>query len=152
MSDNANPSGVFFNLFLRSFILLRELGYVVEPRGLKPFLRRPTVREGVCRFCNTHCLAPNGARKRKDLQFDLHALTCRLAQRHSLGAIRSGTRYAKWAGLSLADTQTGRYGRLYSRRRLCARRVVDARSLLRILLELQQLLRPLGQNPRLPYN
>ena len=30
-SDNANPSGVFFTLFLRSFILLRELGYVVEP-------------------------------------------------------------------------------------------------------------------------
>jgi hypothetical protein len=42
----------------------------------------------------------------------------RLAARR---AIRSGTRYAKW-GLSLADTQTGRYGRLYSRRWLCARR------------------------------
>jgi hypothetical protein len=39
-------------------------------------------------------------------------------------------------GLSLADTQTGRYGRLYSRRRLCARRGADARLLLRILLEL----------------
>jgi hypothetical protein len=42
-------------------------------------------------------------------------------------------------GLSLADTQTGRYGRLYSRRRLCARRGA-ARLLLRILLELVQLL------------
>jgi hypothetical protein len=37
-------------------------------------------------------------------------------------------------------TQTGRYGRLYSRRRLCARRGADARLLLRILLELVQLL------------
>jgi hypothetical protein len=27
----AYPSGVFFTLFLRSFILLRELEYVVEP-------------------------------------------------------------------------------------------------------------------------
>ena len=44
-------------------------------------------------------------------------------------------------GLSLADTQTGRYGRLYSGRRLCARRGADTRSLLRILFELQQLLR-----------
>jgi hypothetical protein len=42
-------------------------------------------------------------------------------------------------GLSLADTQTGRYGRLYSRRRLCTRRGA-ARLLLRILLELVQLL------------
>jgi hypothetical protein len=38
-------------------------------------------------------------------------------------------------GLSLADTQTGRYGRLYSRRRLCASRGADTRLLLRILLE-----------------
>jgi hypothetical protein len=37
-------------------------------------------------------------------------------------------------GLSLADTQTGRYGRLYSRRRLCARRGADARLLLQILV------------------
>ena len=37
-------------------------------------------------------------------------------------------------GLSLADTQTGPYGRLYSRRRLCARRGADARLLLLILL------------------
>ena len=37
-------------------------------------------------------------------------------------------------GLSLADTQTGRYVRLYSRRRLCARRGADARLLLLILL------------------
>ena len=43
-------------------------------------------------------------------------------------------------GLSLADSQTGRYGRLYSRRRLCARRGADARLLLRILLELVLLL------------
>jgi hypothetical protein len=43
-------------------------------------------------------------------------------------------------GLSLADTQTGRYGRLYSRRRLWSRRGADARLLLRILLELVQLL------------
>jgi hypothetical protein len=43
-------------------------------------------------------------------------------------------------GLSLADTQTGRYGRLYSRQRLCARRGALARLLLRILLELVQLL------------
>jgi hypothetical protein len=43
-------------------------------------------------------------------------------------------------GLSLADTQTGRYGRLYSRRRLCARRGAASRLLLRILVELLQLL------------
>jgi hypothetical protein len=30
-NDNANPSGVFFTLFLRSFILLRELECDVEP-------------------------------------------------------------------------------------------------------------------------
>ena len=33
VSDNENPSGVFFTLFLRSFILLRELEYVVERVG-----------------------------------------------------------------------------------------------------------------------
>ena len=33
-------------------------------------------------------------------------------------------------GLSLADSQTGRYVRLYSRRRLCARRGADAQVLL----------------------
>ena len=38
-------------------------------------------------------------------------------------------------GLSLADTQTGGYVRLYSRRRLCARRGADAQLILRILLE-----------------
>jgi hypothetical protein len=67
-------------------------------------------------------------------------------------AIRSGTRYAKWAGgLSLADTQTGRYGRLYSRRRLCARRGADARLLLRILVARTS---PTGDwlNPILLYN
>jgi hypothetical protein len=37
-------------------------------------------------------------------------------------------------GLSLADTQTARYGRLYSRRRLCARLGADARLLLQILI------------------
>jgi hypothetical protein len=50
-------------------------------------------------------------------------------------------------GLSLADTQTGRYGRLYSRRRLCAGRGADARLLLRILLELVQPLATLA-SPR----
>ncbi len=50
-SDNANPSGLFFTLFLRSFILLRELECVVGASvGRKPCKRRPTVREGVCRF------------------------------------------------------------------------------------------------------
>jgi hypothetical protein len=34
-SDNENPSGVFFTLFLRSFILLRELEYFVEPPWLE---------------------------------------------------------------------------------------------------------------------
>ena len=41
-------------------------------------------------------------------------------------------------GLSLADTQTGRYVRLYSRRRLCARRSADAESSVD-LVELVQL-------------
>jgi hypothetical protein len=53
-------------------------------------------------------------------------------------------------GLSLADTQTGRYGRLYSRRRLCARRGADARLLLQILLELVQPLATLA-SPRVKY-
>ena len=32
MSNNVNPCGVFFTLFLRSFILLRELENVGPPR------------------------------------------------------------------------------------------------------------------------
>ena len=40
-------------------------------------------------------------RKRKDLQLALHALACRLAAQ---SAIRSGTRYAKWAGGSRSQT------------------------------------------------
>ena len=69
------------------------------------------------------------------------------AQRRDPLRDKCTTRYAKLeGGLSLADTQTGRYGRLCSRRRLCARRGADARSLVRILLEL------FGQTPILPYN
>ena len=42
--------------------------------------------------------------KRKDLQLALHALACRLPAQ---SAIRSGTRYAKWAGPgALARTPT----------------------------------------------
>jgi hypothetical protein len=48
------------------------------------------------------CLAPREARKRKNLQFALHAHACSL--RCTLGAIRSGTRYAKWAGGSRSQT------------------------------------------------
>jgi hypothetical protein len=49
------------------------------------------------------CLVLNGeARKRKNLQFALHAHACSL--RCTLGAIRSGTRYAKWAGGSRSQT------------------------------------------------
>ena len=39
---------------------------------------------------------PKEARKRKNLQFALHAHACSL--RCTLGAICSGSRYAKWAG------------------------------------------------------
>jgi hypothetical protein len=53
-------------------------------------------------------------------------------------------------GLSLAVTQTGRYGRLYSRRRLCTRRGALDRLLLRILLELVQPLATLA-SPRAKY-
>jgi hypothetical protein len=48
------------------------------------------------------CLRPKEARKRKNLQFALHAHACSL--RCTLGAIRSGTRYAKWAGGSRSQT------------------------------------------------
>jgi hypothetical protein len=38
-----------------------------------------------------HCLAPKGARKRKYLQLDLHAFTCRLAAKFKAGQdTRSG--------------------------------------------------------------
>ena len=47
------------------------------------------------------CLVPKGTRKRKDLQLALHALACRLAAQT---AIRSGTRYVKWAGGSRSQT------------------------------------------------
>ena len=47
------------------------------------------------------CLVPKGPRKRKDLQFALHALAFRLVVQ---SAIRSGTRYAKWAGGSRSQT------------------------------------------------
>jgi hypothetical protein len=43
-----------------------------------------------------------GARKRKKLQLALHAHACSL--RCTLSAIRSGTRYAKWAGGSRSQT------------------------------------------------
>jgi hypothetical protein len=76
-----------------------------------------------------------GARKRKKLQLALHAHACSL--RCTLSAIRSGTRYAKWVGGSRSQThRRAAMGRLYSRRRLCARRGADARLLLGILLEL----------------
>jgi hypothetical protein len=50
----------------------------------------------------TLCLEPREERKRKNLQFALHAHACSL--RCTLGAIRSGTRYAKWAGGSRSQT------------------------------------------------
>jgi hypothetical protein len=46
-----NPSGVFFTLFLRSFILLRELECVVGASVVGGGAKSdPTVREGFCRF------------------------------------------------------------------------------------------------------
>ena len=68
-------------------------------------------------------------RKRKDLQLALHALACssrctfsaQQACCTSRDPLRDEIReVGRW--LSLADTQTGRYVRFYSRRRLCARR------------------------------
>ena len=57
--------------------------------------------------------------------------TCTLSPAGSLQSFRRDPLRDKirevGRGLSLADTQTGRYGRLYSRRRLCARRGADAR-------------------------
>ncbi len=55
-------------------------------------------------------------------------------------------------GLSLADTQTGRYGRLYSRRRLCARRGADARLLLLWILVARAPPTADRPNPILLYN
>jgi hypothetical protein len=45
---------------------------------------------------------PKETRKRKNLQLALHAHACSL--RCTLSAIRSGTRYAKWAGGSRSQT------------------------------------------------
>ena len=74
------------------------------------------------------CLAQE-TRKRKDLQLALHALACssrctfsvQQACCTSRDPLRDEIREVG-RRLSLADTQAGRYGRLYSRRRLCARR------------------------------
>jgi hypothetical protein len=77
-----------------------------------------------------------GPRKRKNLQLALHAHTHTHSRLQlALHAQRDPLRdeiLEVGRGLSLADTQTGRYGRLYSRRRLCARRGADAQALLRI--------------------
>jgi hypothetical protein len=77
---------------------------------------------------------PKETRKRKNLQLALHAHAC--SSRCTLSVqqawrdpLRDEIREVG-RGLSLADTQTGRYVRLYSRRRLCARRDADARALL----------------------
>ena len=53
-SDNANPSGVFFPLFLRSFILLRELECVVEPPWSEAVQKATNGVRGGLPFCNTH--------------------------------------------------------------------------------------------------
>ena len=50
-------------------------------------------------------------------------------------------------GLLLADTQTGRYGRLYSRRRLRARRVAEARLSFRSFLNCCDLFASPRTNP-----
>ena len=73
--------------------------------------------------------------------------TCKLSP---AGSLHSSRRNPLWdkirevgRGLSLADTRTGRYVRLYSRRRLCARRDADAlgRRSSDPSLDFQQLLR-----------
>ena len=68
-------------------------------------------------------------RKRKDLQLALHAhacnLRCTLSVQQACFTLRDPLRdeiREVGRGLSQADTQTGRYVRFYSRRRLCARR------------------------------
>jgi hypothetical protein len=75
-----------------------SIGYCSKQRG-QPYgrtkLSRPVV---VC----PGVLDPRKARKRKNLQFALHAHACSL--RCTLGAIRSGTRYAKWVGGSRSQT------------------------------------------------
>jgi hypothetical protein len=79
-------------------------------------------RHGSARTCSLHCtLTPAACAARSRLQLALHARRDPFRDK-----IREVGR-----GLSLADTQTGRYGRLYSRRRICARRGADAQLLLR---------------------
>jgi hypothetical protein len=51
---------------------------------------------------NVYVSWPKETRKRKNLQLALHAHACRL--RCTLSAIRSGMRYAKWAGGSRSQT------------------------------------------------
>ena len=53
-SNDVNPCGVFFTLFLRSFILLRESECVVEPPWSEADQKATTGVRGVLPFCNTH--------------------------------------------------------------------------------------------------
>jgi hypothetical protein len=76
---------------------LHRSGYATELERKPSTLRLDFVQWQATR----NCRVPKGTLKRKDLQLALHALACRLAAR---GAIRSGTRYAKWAGGSRSQT------------------------------------------------
>jgi hypothetical protein len=93
-----------------------------KARSAPGILLPPTRMRGGCRGAHSPVLHPRG-----------HGSARRDPLRDKIREVGRG--------LSLADTQTGRFGRLYSRRRLCARRGADTRSILRILFELQQLLR-----------
>jgi hypothetical protein len=123
-------------LVLSSALLLLLLPLAIHPACLRKALRTLFVHteRTVFPFCTSNvCLDPRSSEAqepadrtaRSRLQLALHA------QRDPLrDEMREVGRR-----LSLEDTLTGRYGRLYSRRRLCARRGAHARLLLRILLE-----------------
>ncbi len=111
--------------------------------GVRVYLLTRTPRLRVCQSQNhSHCLDPRGHGSARTC--GTCSSTCTLSPAGLLHSSRRDPLRDKirevGRGLSLADTQTGRYVRLYSRRRLCARRVADAKLLLRILLELVQLL------------
>jgi hypothetical protein len=88
------------------------------------------MRRGSARTCSSRCtLSPASRAARSRLQLALHAQPSagllHVARSAPGRDTRSGQRDL---ARRHTDTQTGRYVRLYSRRRLCARRSADAES------------------------
>ena len=79
-----------------------------------------TQRRRSARTCSSRCTLTPAARTARSAYSRLACCTSRDPLRDEIREVGRG--------LSLADTQQGHYVRLYSRRRLCARRSADAES------------------------